>query len=304
MRPFQLINLKGGGGGKLVWYATKTATDMIARKEKLRREIISTDFDPESFTLTMKVRMSDPDGRVEETLATVFAGEWVPAGPGQKPTMKKLAGEAYANALMKLQTKAFRRGTLSWAGLVDDYTGDNDDIVVERFHQAQQVENLKSLSAEAPASEVAAPVEKTRKPRTKKEPKDAKILETPVVDAPQYDVAVETMRPETPAMEHGAPVPQSSQPVSKAASSVAADPFALVENVENNAVPVRQSTPLDRADLQTKNRIGNLIEQAGIPFRTDPTLIPKAKTIFEKVCKTYFVESSDDLILAFVRLQV
>lgn len=95
--PLAILKLNG----KEVLYPTRGATDQLAAIHRLNREVIEG---PELRKfgnvelLYCKVRVSHPNGRVETALAT-------------------LPGRVDDNALMKLETKAKRRGTLSILGL-------------------------------------------------------------------------------------------------------------------------------------------------------------------------------------------
>ena len=87
--------------GRETLYVTKSGTDQIAAREKLRRETIRG---PEVITMEGKklvlcqVRASHPDGRSEVSTATLLLADVV-------------------NDLMKCETKAKRRATLSVCGL-------------------------------------------------------------------------------------------------------------------------------------------------------------------------------------------
>ena len=87
--------------GRETLYVTKQGTDQIAAREKLKRE---TTKGPEIITMEGKkvvfcqVRASHPDGRSEVSTATLLLADVV-------------------NDLMKCETKAKRRATLSVCGL-------------------------------------------------------------------------------------------------------------------------------------------------------------------------------------------
>ena len=87
--------------GKEVVYVTRQATDQIAARLKLRRETIAgpevRDFGGTKL-LFCQVRVTAPDGRSEVATATLPVTDLV-------------------NAVMKIETKAKRRATLSIAGL-------------------------------------------------------------------------------------------------------------------------------------------------------------------------------------------
>lgn len=105
-QPFQMLKLNG----KEILYASRGATDQLAAIHKLTREIIEgpevRDFGGTKL-LYCKAKVSHPNGRVETSVAT-------------------LPPRVDENSLMKLETKAKRRATLSILGL-----GMLDEVEVE-----------------------------------------------------------------------------------------------------------------------------------------------------------------------------
>jgi hypothetical protein len=86
---------------KEILYATRGCTDQLTNTHRLTREIVKTDRVEDVYIATCKA--SGPDGRFEiSTGAVSIAG---------------LKGNDLANALMKAETKAKRRATLSYCGL-------------------------------------------------------------------------------------------------------------------------------------------------------------------------------------------
>lgn len=98
-RPFEFINLNG----KLTMYARKDATDQLRRINRVTVTGIRRDKDDELGLVTVYATVRDGDGREDESSGIV--------------NIKGLSGEALANALMKAETKAKRRATLSLVGL-------------------------------------------------------------------------------------------------------------------------------------------------------------------------------------------
>lgn len=96
-QPFIPLKLNG----KEILYASKGATDQLASINKLTREITKTERIEDVFVATCKV--SNPEGRFDIATGAVTIGN--------------LKGDALANALMKAETKAKRRATLSFCGL-------------------------------------------------------------------------------------------------------------------------------------------------------------------------------------------
>lgn len=96
-KPFEYITLNG----KLVLYAKRDATDQLRAIHNVSVEDISTNEREGVFIVTAKVR--DSSGRTDVSTGAVnIAG---------------LKGNDLANALMKAETKAKRRATLSICGL-------------------------------------------------------------------------------------------------------------------------------------------------------------------------------------------
>ena len=96
-RPFEYITLNG----KLTLYAKRDATDQLRKLNHVSVTIISRA--SVSDLLIVTAQASLPDGRKDESIGAVFIGG--------------LKGDALANAMMKAETKAKRRVTLSICGL-------------------------------------------------------------------------------------------------------------------------------------------------------------------------------------------
>src|SRR5918912_359497 len=96
-RPFEYLNIQG----KLTLYARKDATDQLRRLHRISTEIVAREPRDDLFVVT--ARATTPDGRRDEAVGAVpIAG---------------LKGEALAAAIMRAETKAKRRVTLSIVGL-------------------------------------------------------------------------------------------------------------------------------------------------------------------------------------------
>jgi hypothetical protein len=96
-RPFEYITLNG----RLILYARKDATDQLRALHGISvTDLIETERD-DVFVVTAKV--SNAQGRTDAAKGAV--------------TITGLKGDALANALMKAETKAKRRATLSICGL-------------------------------------------------------------------------------------------------------------------------------------------------------------------------------------------
>lgn len=111
-RPFDYLRLNG----REVLYAKKDATDQLRKVHAVSVKIVSREKVDDVFVVTAQATM--PDGRADESVGAVTVGN--------------LRGDALANALMKAETKAKRRVTLSICGL-----GILDETEIETIPNAQ-----------------------------------------------------------------------------------------------------------------------------------------------------------------------
>lgn len=114
-QPFSYLELKG----KHVLYANKNAAEQLRALHKISIEIIESK--EEAGCYVVVARASKPDGRVDTAIAAV--------------PIDKLMGDARANAIMKAETKAKRRVTLSIQGL-----NMMDETEVETIPDAKKVD--------------------------------------------------------------------------------------------------------------------------------------------------------------------
>jgi hypothetical protein len=98
-RPFQFISLSD----RLTLYCTRDGTDQLRRRDSISTRVVERRFDPDADIYSVIAQASTPAGRMEESIGAVAVGG--------------LRGEARANAIMKAETKAKRRATLSICGL-------------------------------------------------------------------------------------------------------------------------------------------------------------------------------------------
>jgi hypothetical protein len=96
-RPFEYITLNG----KLTLYARKDCTDQLRKVHGVSVVIAAREVVEDVYVVT--ARAADKTGRTDESIGAV--------------PLKGLQGEARANAMMKAETKAKRRVTLSVCGL-------------------------------------------------------------------------------------------------------------------------------------------------------------------------------------------
>ena len=115
-RPFEYIILNG----RLTLYARKDAADQLRRIHGISVRIVAREMIESLGLYVVTARATTPDGREDEAIGAV--------------SVKGLTGEALANAIMKAETKAKRRVTLSIVGL-----GWSDESEVESVPGARTV---------------------------------------------------------------------------------------------------------------------------------------------------------------------
>lgn len=132
-KPFQYIVLSG----KLTLYPTRVATDQLRKNHgvsvtKLEKEMVGDVYTITAYGL-------DKDGRSDSSIGAV--------------NIAALKGDSLANALMKAETKAKRRLTLSLVGL-----GWLDETEIESIPDAHAVEvNIETGEIQGPLSPVTPP---------------------------------------------------------------------------------------------------------------------------------------------------
>lgn len=140
-KPFEFISLNG----KLTLYARKDATDQIRRANGVSVDSVQHDFRPELQLYIVTANGHDKHGRHD-------------ASTGAVPIAQGLKGEALANQIMKAETKAKRRLTLSLCGL-----GMLDETEVESIPNALPMGACVDCGDEIAGTEVKCPACKTKK---------------------------------------------------------------------------------------------------------------------------------------------
>lgn len=168
-RPFKIIKAQG----KEVLYADATLAEQLAALRDLTVEPIEEYIDQKG-NMVIKVKVyNSPNGRF------VIARGVLP--------YDHLGGEAAANAQMKCETKAFRRGVLKYCGLSEFQ--DSDDAPKDGI----------SVEIGEPKQAPKASVPRRRTTEKKEEPQQAPPVakeEPPTVDAEQTPVQQEEERGE------------------------------------------------------------------------------------------------------------
>ena len=119
-RPFDYLVLNN----KLVLYARKEAAEQLRIKNRISLTELEGSFTPDGncYLVKVKARMGDREDVSTGAVSLLDKGG------------TKLTGEAYANCLLKAETKAKRRATLSICGL-----GMLDETEVETIPSARKV---------------------------------------------------------------------------------------------------------------------------------------------------------------------
>jgi hypothetical protein len=133
-QPFSYITLNG----KLVLYAKRDATDQLRRLHGITIQLNKTERVEDVYVVTAEA--TDKSGRTDTSTGAV--------------SIKGLSGDALANALMKAETKAKRRVTLSIVGL-----GFLDETEIETIPTAKPV-NPIDAAQEIPYTSSPAAQEK------------------------------------------------------------------------------------------------------------------------------------------------
>lgn len=133
-RPFEYINLNG----KLTLYAKRDATDQLRKIHGVSVEITSREMlDNGIYVVT--ARAKEKNGRTDEAIGAV--------------SIAGLRGDALANAIMKCETKAKRRVTLSICGL-----GWLDETEVSTVPDAEAVDvDMETGEIKSPMKNVTPP---------------------------------------------------------------------------------------------------------------------------------------------------
>lgn len=136
-KPFEYITLNG----RLTLYARKDCTDQLRQARNVSIMIVAREFTEGCYVVTARAIL--PSGRTDESIGAV--------------PVETLKGEARANALMKCETKAKRRVTLSVCGL-----GMLDETEVDSIPSAKPVaiaESITLVPKQPPVEVPEAPVE-------------------------------------------------------------------------------------------------------------------------------------------------
>jgi hypothetical protein len=149
-RPFEIIRLQG----REVMYATKSCTEQLRKLHNLSCKIVKSEVIQSVYSVTVEIS----DNKRFDTSTGVV-------------NIEGLKGDALANALMKAETKAKRRATLSICGL-----GILDESEIETIPNAQKVVRIEDAIDEMQCAESLEDLQAIWK-KHKQFQKNAKFLE-------------------------------------------------------------------------------------------------------------------------------
>ena len=137
-KPFDILNLNG----KSVLYCTRSGTQQLNKLHAVSHSITSRETNDSIGIYSVICRASLPDGRHTESIGAV--------------NVSGLKGDAYANALMKAETKAKRRATLDLLGL-----GVLDETEIETIPNAKITDFNNEIINKPKENEIIETKEKT-----------------------------------------------------------------------------------------------------------------------------------------------
>jgi hypothetical protein len=207
LRPFELISF---AGGQQKFYMTASATNQLANALSLTREIVNLEIDEQRMIAKCTVKVSSPTNRSETCNAFIAISKFAPPKErGGIPTRVLMEGEELANTLMKLETKAKRKATMSFFGIMDAGTDYEDRpaaplaapdvsrpmVVADANLVSRMVEAEVATEAKQSINELAMSPVPTEKPASKRGPKpkvapvevpnDAKEVEASIPTIPE-----------------------------------------------------------------------------------------------------------------------
>lgn len=150
--PFKFIEVKGQKGAQIILYATKDATEQLRKRDNVSVEIVARETVGECYVVTARATIPGTPPRIDESIGAV--------------SIKGQAGDFLCNSIMKAETKAKRRVTLSICGL-----GFLDESEVETIPGARQIEDQQ-----APVQHTPAPPQPAQLPPPPAPPQPATIL--------------------------------------------------------------------------------------------------------------------------------
>jgi hypothetical protein len=155
LRPLQLINFQG----KSIWYLSASGAEAIAAKLGIIIETLEEKELTDKCVAMIRVKGTLPNGRTDTATAYLSIGS-----ANLKGEVTTLKGEAYANAMMKLESKARRRLIVRLAGLKDEYVPEESEIetkemvvdaLPEKNEKLEKLKKVKVIETNKPTIETS-----------------------------------------------------------------------------------------------------------------------------------------------------
>lgn len=185
-RPFDYITLNG----KVVLYAKKDATDQLRSINQISVTIQAREVVEDCYVVT--ARATTPSGRTDESIGAV--------------SIASLKGEARCNAMMKAETKAKRRVTLSISGL-----GLLDETELETIPNAKPVRDIDRTTEPIPIAPNSLRVEPVVEKTLYHESEDILILKNGPTESRSAAESAPETKPEF-ATPHPSVIAAAKQP--------------------------------------------------------------------------------------------
>lgn len=142
-QPFKILKLNG----REVLYCDRSGTQQLSKLHNVSHDVKSRELIKEVDVYQVTARASLPDGRFTDSIGAV--------------TIAGLKGDAYANAIMKAETKAKRRATLDLLGL-----GILDETEIDT------IPNANVINIEPAQDFIMNPIERIKDCKTEEELKE------------------------------------------------------------------------------------------------------------------------------------
>lgn len=199
-KPFEYLQLDN----RLVLYVKRDGTDQLASLKRLTRRIVGRELVDNVYVVTAHAKT--PDGREEESIGAVplvrEIGEWKSSQSGKRffqgtGKYEPLKPDERANAMMKAETKAKRRVTLSICGLGFVDESELDTMPNARRISMEQAHTLASIpvATDAPVVQHSAQAAPAAQPKSESQKKGETSentttgRETKGADDPRNDTA-------------------------------------------------------------------------------------------------------------------
>lgn len=287
LRPFDLISFQG----KAKFYLTASATNQLAAKKNLTRTVSNIELDEQRFIAKCAVSVSSPEGRSETSICYIGIGKFVP-GTKEDPKPKKvlLDGDELANALLKLDTKAKRRATLSFFGLQDS-GADYEDRPIETT-------NAPTFSQAAVQVESAVTSAQTTVADLKNDTVAAKNL----LKVAKKEKAVKEEKPAKEEKPTEAKKPEVAQKLEEKLLVVDVEEITEVKEVKEEAKTEAKQVKVDETEAVIYERALHpsfLVDAVTIAlgkdnWKADQVIVAKVKEIIPKLDKQIAVGNFKD----------